>query len=101
LKLTTTGCVTPLFAKAGNSLSESMNVKVFPNPSESNFNLQLLSSENKQATVTVMDVQGRMVEKFIMSSNDISSFGTKLKAGVYFVQVSEGGKVKTLRVVKY
>jgi hypothetical protein len=63
LKLTTTGCVTPLIAKAGTSLSESMNVSVFPNPSTSNFNLQLLSSDKSQAKVKVMDAQGRIKKR--------------------------------------
>jgi hypothetical protein len=40
-----------------------MNVKVFPNPSTSNFNLQLLSSDNAQARVKVIDAQGKIKKR--------------------------------------
>jgi hypothetical protein len=78
-----------------------MNVKVFPNPSTSNFNLQLLSSDNAQARVNVMDAQGRFIKTMSVNANQTISLGSELKAGTYFIEVRQGKEVKTTKVVKY
>jgi hypothetical protein len=101
LKLTTTGCVTPVFAKAATSLQGTMNVKVFPNPSTSNFNLQLLSSDNAQARVKVMDAQGRFIKTMSVNANQTISLGSELQAGTYFIEVRQGKEVKVSKIVKY
>jgi len=77
-----------------------MDVKVFPNPSTSNFNMQIRTSEKDPVIIRVMDVQGRFVKSMRSESTDMINFGSDLKAGIYMVEIRQGRQVKTLRVVK-
>jgi hypothetical protein len=49
----------------------------------------------------VFDLQGRLMKSFSFNSNETIVFGVDLKPGVYLVELRDGMKVKTVRVVKY
>ena len=76
-------------------------VNVFPNPSTSNFHLQVITADRDAINVWVLDAQGRLVKEFKGSSYQTINFGTKLKAGSYLIEVRQGKVVKTERVVKF
>ena len=78
-----------------------MEVKVFPNPTTSTFNLQVSTNVSTQPTVRIMDIQGRMIKEVRVAPNQTINLGAELKAGSYMVEVRQGDKVKTTRVVKY
>jgi hypothetical protein len=106
LKLVTTGCVTLPTSRVLNpvitSTEESMEVMVYPNPTTSAFQLFVKSSKLSQTVkARVIDIQGRLIKTLTFNSNETVAFGNELKAGVYMVEVREGDKVKTVRVVKY
>ena len=46
--------------KAVTTPAESMSVKVFPNPTTSNFNLQVNTSGKEEVTARVLDMQGKI-----------------------------------------
>ena len=79
----------------------SMQVTVFPNPSKSNFNLQIITSDKETITARVLDLQGRLMKSITIQPNENIILGSELKPGVYMVEVREGKEVKTVRVVKY
>ena len=81
--------------------NDPMKVIVYPNPSTSSFNLQVKTSTNGTFKARVMDVLGREVMSFTGERDNAIKFGNELKAGVYMIEVREGEKVKTVRVVKY
>jgi hypothetical protein len=106
LKLVTTGCVTLPTSRVINpvitSNEESMDVMVYPNPTTSAYQLFVKSSKLSQTVkVRIIDIQGRVLKTLTFNSNETIAFGNELKAGVYMVEVREGDKVKTVRVVKY
>ena len=106
LKLVTTGCVTLPTSRVVypviNSTEETMDVMVYPNPTTSAYQLFVKSSKLSQTVkVRIVDIQGRIIKTFTFNSNETIAFGSDLKAGVYMVEVREGDKVKTVRVVKY
>jgi hypothetical protein len=107
LKLLTTGCVTPTYSRGETPLSsivmeEPIKVNVYPNPTSSAFNLVVYStSYSQKVKANVFDLQGRLVKTFTFNSDETISFGNELKSGVYLIEVIEGGKSKTVRVVKY
>jgi hypothetical protein len=107
LKLVTTGCVTPLFSRSETPLApkateDPMSVSVYPNPTTSSYQMFVKTSRYAQhVKANVFDAQGRLVKRITFNSDETISFGSDLKSGVYFVEVREGDKVKTIRVIKY
>ena len=106
LKLVTTGCITLQISRIVNpvitSTEESMDVMVYPNPTTSAYQLFVKSSKLSQTVkARIVDLQGRLIKTLTFNSNETIAFGNELRAGVYMVEVREGDKVKTVRVVKY
>jgi hypothetical protein len=78
-----------------------MSVKVFPNPSTSNFNLQVVTAGKEEVTARVLDMQGRFIKSVVIAPNRTMNIGSELKAGSYFIEVRQGKEVKTTRVMKF
>ena len=85
----------------GLFVNETMDVKVFPNPTTSNFNIQVITANQQQVAVNVLDVQGRVIKSFKVAPYQTINLGAELKAGSYLLEVKQGNSLKTTRVVKY
>jgi hypothetical protein len=81
--------------------TESMAVKVFPNPSTTNFNVRIIAAGNEEAIVRVLDMQGRFLKSVVIAPNKTINLGSDLKAGTYILEVRQGKEVKTVRVMKF
>jgi len=81
--------------------SADMQVKLFPNPSTTNFNLQVITAGTEEITVRLLDVEGRFIQSVKVTPYQTVSFGSELKAGPYMVEVRQGKKVTTTRVIKF
>ena len=76
------------------------DVLAYPNPSASQFTLEVLSSEKgKSSGVRVYDVLGRLIEKRQLESNTVQ-IGAGYPSGVYNVIVTQDAQSKTLRLIK-
>lgn len=73
----------------------------FPNPSTSRFALNITSSNPEMVNIQIMDIAGKVVEtRTGLAPNQTIQIGSKLKTGVYFVEMQQGtGKVH-MKVVK-
>ncbi|MFT3909302.1 MAG: T9SS type A sorting domain-containing protein [Ferruginibacter sp.] len=80
---------------------EGMDVKVFPNPSVNDFNLQVITSGKEAINVRVFDVAGRFISEHTMYANETAKLGAALKTGTYIVEVRQGNNVKTTRIIKF
>ncbi|MFT3909303.1 MAG: T9SS type A sorting domain-containing protein [Ferruginibacter sp.] len=80
---------------------EGMDVKVFPNPSVNDFNLQVITSGKEVINVRVFDVAGRFISEHTMYANETAKLGAALKTGTYIIEVRQGNNVKTTRVIKF
>lgn len=76
-------------------------LKVYPNPSNGNISIDLSSIADKDASLNMIDIAGRIVEtKNVSGMKNIIL--EKQIPGIYFIQVSEkGGKLFTTKVVFY
>jgi hypothetical protein len=81
--------------------NDPMEVKVFPNPTTSNFNLQVITADQQEVVVRILDVQGRFIKSVKVAPYQSLSIGSELKSGSYMLEVRQGNNVKTTRVVKY
>jgi hypothetical protein len=80
---------------------ENMNLSVFPNPTTTEFRLNVNTSGKEQITVRVWDAQGKMMKTMKMMPYETIKFGNELKTGSYMVEVLQGNKKRTQRVIKF
>ena len=84
-----------------NNTNEKLIVTAFPNPFQNYFTLNTSSRNSKPITVIVTDITGRAVEqKLNMPANGSLHLGTKLKAGIYFLEVRQEEKKERLKFIK-
>jgi len=76
------------------------NLRIFPNPAPSGeLTLYLPESNESKATIRLYDQTGKLVLQQTTSSQEETLNVSQLAAGVYFVEVSVGGKVFREKVV--
>ncbi len=75
---------------------------VSPNPSEDKFDLIATSASNEKITLSVSDLSGKVIittDQYY--TNQKVTFGDGLSPGTYLLQVSNSGKLTTLKIVKF
>lgn len=81
--------------------SETTKVNVYPNPSHSYFLLDLHGFKNELISIRVTDVVGKLIEiKKVYTLEQIIKVGEHYKPGVYILQVIQGEKQKTIKIIK-
>lgn len=81
--------------------AKEMDVNVFPNPSESDFKLQVLTSSNEKIHVRILDIVGKELRKFIIMPGEILRFGSELRHGSYIIEIRQGNNTATRKVLKF
>jgi hypothetical protein len=103
--LTHTGC--PAGTKLSTTVTEvivdnnDLKVAIYPNPSHTDFNLEMLSGSNEKLKIVITDAEGRTLKTMSTLPNGIKKIGNNLQPGVYMVKIMQGKITKTLRIVKY
>lgn len=81
--------------------SGELTVKVFSNPSPNHFELQLNGQPGTNPQLKIYDLSGRLIEtKSALPSNQIIRLGMNYRPGVYLLQIKQGAKTQTLRLIK-
>jgi len=80
---------------------ESMQVSVFPNPTVSDFKLQVVTAGKQAINVRIMDAQGRSIKTFVVMPYQTINVGSDLKAGTYLMEVRQGNEVKVTKLLKF
>ncbi|MFT3909020.1 MAG: T9SS type A sorting domain-containing protein [Ferruginibacter sp.] len=100
----------PPFAKGGSAsqvltgstiANENMQVSLFPNPTVSDFKLQVLTAGKETIRVRIMDMQGRNIKSIVVMPYQTISVGSDLKAGAYMMEVRQGSDVKVTKLLKF
>jgi hypothetical protein len=94
----------PPFAKSANetnTLSDALSVNVYPNPTTTDFKLQILTAGKEEISVRVLDMTGRFYKQLTVMPYQTINLGAELKAGAYMLEVKQGGVRKVVRVVKF
>jgi hypothetical protein len=73
-----------------------------PNPFNSSFRLNIISSGEETITVKVYDMLGKLIEDRTVAAHELENLeiGSKLSSGIYNVIVKQGENEKTVRVIK-
>ena len=86
--------------KEMKSLSD-LNVKIYPNPSSDNFNINVTSSIAEKISVIIYNLQGKEIKRILVSAGgELNKIGAELKSGVYFIRFIQKGMSKTEKVIK-
>jgi hypothetical protein len=88
-------------AKVAAVATDDMTVSVYPNPTTTEFRINLNTHSSDVVKVRVMDMQGRMVKSYTLAASQQMSFGNDLKAGSYMVEFIQGDKKKVQRLMKF
>lgn len=74
-------------------------LKVFPNPSEGFFTLNLVSDVNEEVNVTVANMVGETVHTFRTTTNKAADVKLSIPSGMYFITASTANGKYTSRIV--
>jgi hypothetical protein len=80
--------------------STELMVKVYPNPSRGAFKIAL-EGNGKDTKAKIRDLRGLVLKTLTINTNQTIELGNDLKPGIYFLEVNEGNKTKTVRLVKF
>ena len=83
-------------------VSNVPTVDVYPNPSMEIFNIRMNSASDKLMNIVILDMTGKEIVAFSnLSPGEAFAYNSNtLSAGVYFVQVTQGGFTKVVKVTK-
>ena len=103
--LTGTACTGTGGGGTGRTASSTIeNVTLYPNPTDTYFNLVFGDSDWTDATITVTDLAGKIVttmqKSYIAPSETMEIATGRWTAGVYFVTICNKDRLQTLKVVK-
>ncbi|HNQ13792.1 MAG TPA: T9SS type A sorting domain-containing protein [Bacteroidia bacterium] len=78
-----------------NASEGRIELNAYPNPSQGAFNLYIVPVTDENVNVSIIDLSGRLVESSSYGSGEQTiSIGQDLKAGIYFVEVSQGSNYR-------
>jgi uncharacterized repeat protein (TIGR03803 family) len=83
-----------------SQIPTSPKMTVYPNPSQSGFNILVDGNNDDHIEITVLDVIGKMAERLSGPGNTTYHFGEMLIKGTYFVKVATSNGVKVFKVIK-
>lgn len=82
-------------------VNPTLEVKAYPNPSPTNFNVEVKSNSTENITVNIYNRWGKKVESFPhVSNNSTFAVGKNYKRGFYYVHLEQAGKTKIVRLLK-
>jgi hypothetical protein len=82
------------------NLSDTSAAKIFPNPAGNEFQINISSSIDKNAQMTLFDINGRQVKSFNLS-NQLQTISIEdLSIGMYLVKVRNGDSQSTIKLLK-
>jgi hypothetical protein len=82
-------------------LSENdWQAELYPNPSSSEVNLEILNPVSEKVKLVVIDMTGRiMYENDEVDTDQVHTFGSDLPSGIYIVKISAKGDQKIIKLV--
>ena len=79
---------------------EGLKINAYPNPTASEWTLQIENGSEEQAQVIVMNMNGQKVYEGRSNTYAKSNFGRSFTPGMYIVKVTQGNATQTLKLVK-
>jgi hypothetical protein len=87
-------------AKTSDASTNDLVAVVAPNPSMHDFGLKINSTSSENITVRVIDINGRIINKFNAVSQESFHFGSELSRGLYFIEITQGIERRVIKAQK-
>ena len=91
-------------APVATDVTNINEVKVWPNPFNTDLNIGYNVESDVTITISMMDMNGRQLNTQLVKAqkgyNSLSINGSELPAGMYLINLIQNNEVKTFRVVK-
>ena len=84
-----------------NEVTNLFDVNLFPNPSSVSFKLEVKSNSDDIIRYRIYDATGRIVSEGSTASGKAILLGQQLSAGTYFISITQAGRFKTLKMIKW
>ena len=84
----------------GLSKDEHFNINIYPNPTAALFNLKVNSQRVEKISITIYDLQGRLMQRLMVNPNELNQLGRELMPGNYFIEIKQGVNSKIERLIK-
>ena len=82
-----------------NEIKEN-TVTISPNPSASNFNLNIISNDKLPGIIKVYSLEGHLIKSLMINPNIKTVFGNELSKGTYIIEVQQGNSRRIVKAVK-
>jgi hypothetical protein len=91
-----------IFAVSTDDSEPNITVSVFPNPVSDALTLQIADYGNESLSFEMTDIQGRLLEKTLISSKDTQIDMAAHPASTYLLHImsSNNKKIKTFKIIK-
>jgi subtilisin family serine protease len=88
-----------------NAIKENLvfkikSVKLYPNPNNGKFLIEINEYVEEKVSVSVFDIFGKKVFDDVFSSNNFQVETTNLSTGIYFVKISSNNINETIKFIK-
>jgi hypothetical protein len=80
---------------------QELQVKTYPNPSNTNFTITTRSNLNEQVRMQVTDLFGRVIESRILPPNSAITIGENYRPGLYLMKFSQGKIQKQIKLIRF
>lgn len=92
-----------LAALANENFYLEAKIKLFPNPTKNNFNIQFPNNFLDQSEITITNTNGQVIKKQIVTQNELDQNNSieinGLNSGFYFVKIESIKFVKTIKLI--
>ena len=84
------------------SIVNGLQLIAYPNPTGSNFQLNLITENQENVDIKIYDMTGRLLEYHNLNSTEVNNqkLGAGFPIGIYNVLVKQGNTSKSLRIIK-
>ncbi len=83
-------------------LQETASIRVMPNPTSNQANLNILLTKKKSVAVSVFNVVGQLIQHYPTQSSDTFNYSLDMidqENGIYFIRINIEGKIYTERLL--
>jgi len=92
--------VNSLIESKSQSNEDALKIKIFPNPTDKDFLLQIETNNKEPIEVVINDIYGRKVFYKKGSATKNYSFGSDFISGMYILKVIQGKNIQTIKLIK-
>ena len=80
--------------------TNEFTVTVAPNPSKTEFQINVAGNAVETIFVSVFDMSGRRINLLETNPNEMITIGSKLASGIYLAEIMQGNNKKTVKLIK-